>query len=126
MEKKKILIIDDEEDFLKMVKMNLEESGEFEVLALSTAKDVVYQVNNFNPQVVILDLIMPSVGGLEACEMLNNDSKGQRTPIIILSALGKDIDKLKAYKLGVVDYLVKPIQADALIAAINKCLRYRN
>jgi two-component system alkaline phosphatase synthesis response regulator PhoP len=123
--KKRILIIDDEEDFLKITKLNLEETGRFEVMTLPNAKELMSQVHSFRPEVILLDLLMPGVGGMEICDMLNNDPIGKGIPVIILSALDKDSDKLTAYKKGVVDYLVKPIEKKDLIAKIEKALQNR-
>jgi len=125
MNKRKVLIVDDEEDFLKIIKLNLEEAGKFEVMTLSNAKKLISQLHSFKPEVILLDLLMPGVGGLEICDMLNNDPMGQGLPIIILSALDKDSDKLAAYKKGVVDYLVKPIEKDTLISKIENALEKR-
>lgn len=125
MEKKKVLMIDDEEDFLALSKLNLEQTDAYEVMTLSSVRELLPQVRKFCPQVIILDLIMPSIGGLEVCEMLNNDELGKKVPIIILSALGKEVDKLKAFKLGVVDYMVKPIKTEDLIKKIEKALIYK-
>ncbi|MFH1355137.1 MAG: response regulator [Candidatus Omnitrophota bacterium] len=122
MEKKKVIMIDDEEDFLRLTKLNLEETGKYEVLTLSSAKDLISVLHSFKPEIIILDLLMPKIGGIEACQMLNDDPAGQRIPLIILSALYKDIDKLKAYKLGVLDYIVKPVESDVLISRIEKVL----
>ena len=123
MRKKRVMIVDDEEDFLKIVKLNLVETDKYEVLTLSSVKDIISQVHSFKPDIILLDLLMPAVGGLEACEMLNNDPMGSNIPIIVLSALDKNMDKLKAYRLGVVDYLVKPIEKKDLIASIEKALQ---
>ena len=68
---------------------------------------------------------MPSIGGIEACEMLNKDSLAEKIPIIVVSALEKETDKLKAYKLGVVDYIVKPVEIDKLVAKIEEALSYK-
>jgi len=123
MEKKKIMIVDDEVTFLQMVKLNLEQAGNYEVMTLSSAKDILAQVEKFKPDIMVLDLIMPVIGGLEVCDMLNAHPVGKNTPIIVLTALDKDADKLKAYKKGVVNYLVKPIETEKLVAAIEKVLR---
>jgi len=122
---KKVLIIDDEENFTKIVKMNLEDTGKFEVMVLSSARDMLKTLRNFKPDVILLDLLMPGIGGIEACDMLNDDSIGQQVPVIILSALDKPADKLKAYKKGVVDYLVKPLESDELILRIEKVLQLK-
>jgi len=126
MDRKKIMIVDDEEDFRKITKLNLEGSGKFEVMTLPNAKDIMAQVHSFMPEVILLDLLMPGIGGMEICEMLNNDPLGQRIPIIVLTALESDSDKLNAYKRGVVDYLVKPIEKDALIAKIERALEIKS
>lgn len=125
MKKKRILVVDDEKDFLNIIKLNLEMTGKYEVLTVSTGKDIVSHLNSFRPDIILLDLIMPGVGGMDVCEMLNNDSRGRKTPVIILSALEKDQDKLKAYKLGVVDYLTKPINMKELAARIDKALEFK-
>jgi CheY-like chemotaxis protein len=122
MAKKKVMIVDDEVDFLKMVKLNLEASGKFEVLAFSNANEIIPQLHSFKPDVILLDMVMPGIGGIEACEMLNQDPIGQGIPILILSALDKDKDKLLAYKKGVVGYLTKPIERGLLIAKIESAL----
>ncbi len=125
MQKRRIMIIDDEDDFRKITKMNLDFTEKYEVLALSNAKNIINDVHSFKPEVILLDILMPGIGGLDVCEMLNQDSVSKTVPIIILSALDKDTDKLKAYKLGVVDYLVKPIDVDSLINKIEKALRFK-
>jgi len=123
--KKKVLVVDDETDFLKIVKINLEETNNYEVLTLSSANDIVSQVHLFKPDIILLDILMPGIKGIEACEMLNNDSLGERIPIIMLSALDKDVDKLKAFKSGVLDYLVKPIKTEDLISKIEKHTQFK-
>ena len=123
MAKKRIMMIDDEEHFLKLAKLNLEATGSYEVLTLSSAENIIAHVHRFKPDVILLDLLMPSMGGLEACEALNNDETGRKIPVIIISALDKEKDKLKAFKLGVVDYLTKPIDIKMMVAVIEKALR---
>ena len=125
MVKIKVMLVDDEEDFLKLVKLNLEKEGNYEVKTLSTAKDIIAQAHLFKPDVILLDMIMPSVGGLEACEMLNNDQAAKGIPIIILSVLNKDQDRILAYKKGIINYLTKPIEKKDLIAAIKNALEYK-
>lgn len=118
-------MIDDEKDFVKITKLNLEETGEYEVMGLLSAKDLIAQVHSFKPDVILLDLLMPVIGGLEACQMLNNDPVGKGVPIIVLTALDKKADKIKAYKEGVVEYLVKPIDKKDLIFKIEKVLQLK-
>jgi DNA-binding response OmpR family regulator len=126
MKKKKILLIDDEQDFTELIKMRLEHYGVYEVRVLSSAKDILTYVHEFAPDIILLDLLMPGLGGIEACQMLNHDPIGMSVPIIILSGLDKKADKLEAYKCGVVDYITKPIDWDALIRSIEKIIKEKS
>ena len=121
----KILLVDDEVDFTRLLKTNLEETGRYEVLALPGANDIISQVHAFRPDIILLDIIMPGTKGIEVCEMLNKDVIGKAIPIIIISALAKDADKYKAYKVGVVDYMEKPIDVGRLIVKIDKYLQFK-
>ncbi len=125
MDKKKVLIIDDEKAFCELAKINLEATGEFIVQTVSDSRQAVAAVRSFVPNMILLDLIMPHIGGMEVLEMLNTDDIGSRIPVVILSALEKDTDKLRAYKLGVVGYLVKPAQTADIIQAIHKALEFK-
>ncbi len=122
MPKRRVMIIDDEEDFLMMTKKNLERTGVYEVATLPSARDVVSHVHSFKPDIILLDIIMPGKGGVEVCKEINNDPEGRHIPVIIISALDKDTDKIKAYEAGVTAYLAKPIEKKDLIAKIEKIL----
>ena len=124
--KKKIMIIDDEESYASMLKMRLENAGDYEVRAFFEAKDIISHLHAFKPDVILLDLLMPGVGGLDACDMLNDDSLGQSIPVIIVSGLEKKTDKIKAFKFGVIDYLVKPVDDTKLLEAITKAIEYKS
>ena len=122
MGKKKVMMVDDEIGFLKITKINLEKTGKYEVMTLSSAKDIISQIRKFKPDIILLDILMQKIDGAETCEMLNKSPEGKNLPIIILSALDTDKDKLMMYKLGVVDFLIKPIEKDDLVAKIEKAL----
>lgn len=125
MDKRKIMVVDDEKDLLRIIKLNLESTGRYDVMILSNAKDLLSHVRKFKPDVILLDMLMPEIGGIECCEMLYNDSFARTIPIIILSALDKEKDKAKAYMSGVKDYLVKPVDRDQLICKVEKVIQYR-
>ncbi len=125
MDKKRILVVDDDGDIVQFFKRLLERGGSYEVLGITDSRDVIAQLHAFRPDVIVLDLLMPHVGGLEVCQELNDDPIGQVTPVIITSALWKDTDKFKAFKLGITCYLVKPIDKDMLVAAIENVLRLK-
>lgn len=124
MGKKKVLVIDDEEDYLRITKLNLEETNNYEVMTLASAKEVIPCVHSFKPDIILLDMLMPVVGGVEVCEMLNNDPFSSRIPVIIVSALEKNEDKIKAKKVGIMNYILKPAGKNELIAKIEKVLKY--
>ena len=123
MKKSRILLIDDDADFTEMLKIHLEYKNNYEVEVLTESKKVMETLHSFQPDIILLDLLMPGIGGLEICEMLDKDPVGLTTPVIIISGLNKNIDKMKAYKLGISDYLVKPVDANDIINAIEKALR---
>ena len=79
--------------------------------------------NSFD--IILLDMLMPSMNGIEVCEVLNKDGLGKITPIIIISALHAKEDQLKAYKAGVVDYITKPATTEEIVDKIEKALRYK-
>ncbi|MFC1807771.1 response regulator [Candidatus Omnitrophota bacterium] len=122
--KKRILLIDDEKDFLEITRLNLERTEKYEVKTLSVSSDVISVVHDFKPDLIVLDILMPKLDGLSVCEILNNDYLGKDTPIVVLSALDKESDRLSAFKMGVVDYLSKPVEVDDLIVHIDKNLNY--
>ena len=123
--KKKIMIIDDDEGYALMLKIRIENSGDFQVEAFSDAKDIINHLHAFKPDVILLDLLMPGIGGLDVCDMLNNDSLGQSIPVIIVSGLDKQTDRVAAFKFGVIDYLVKPVDDIKLIESIKKAIEYK-
>jgi two-component system alkaline phosphatase synthesis response regulator PhoP len=117
------MVIDDEASFLELVKINLEHTGKYEVQTLLDARDALSRIRTFKPDVILLDILMPKTDGVEVCRSLNADPDANRIPIITLSALDTDKDKLMMYKLGVVDFLVKPIESNDLLAGIEKALQ---
>ncbi|MDD5282312.1 MAG: response regulator [Candidatus Omnitrophica bacterium] len=124
--KKKIMIIDDEESFALMLKMRIEASGDYEVTVSSEAKDIISRIHEIRPDVVLVDMLMPGTGGLDICDMLNHDPIGRAIPVIVVSGLDKPTDKIKAYKLGISDYLVKPVDDVKLIKAIEKAIKLKS
>jgi CheY-like chemotaxis protein len=87
MEKRKVMIVDDEEHFLKITKINLEKTGTYEVQTISDARDIISRVKSFNPDVILLDILMPKMDGAEVCKMLNEDPAFNRVPVKIEKAL---------------------------------------
>ncbi len=122
MNKKRVLIIDDEEDFCNFTKMYLEKKGAFEVETLTDAREAMRVVKTFRPDIIILDLLMPHVGGFEICELLNKDDETKGVLVIVTTALSDTADIKKAYRVGASGYIVKPLEFPQLVEEINKVL----
>ena len=121
MAKKKIFILDDDTVALYSLKDLLVMSG-FEVEVSQGAKDVLEKLKDFHPDLILLDLLMPNLGGLEVCEMLDNDSQLRNVPVIVVSGLVDEADIKKAYRLGVVGYITKPYSIEKMLHEINRAI----
>lgn len=124
-EKKKIFIVDDDEAVLTSLKRLLVLSG-FDVEVTFKSQEALAKIKNFKPHIIIMDLLMPHLGGLEVCEMLNNDKETSDIPILIISALGREEDVKKAYRLGVVGYFTKPYDFAQVLKEITKAIVYKS
>jgi len=121
MSKKRIFAVDDQEEVLSLLNDSLSDYG-FEVMICKEPKDVLGSIKSFNPDLILLDLGMPDLGGFEICEILNNDPQTRGIPIIIISGFGDLDDVKKAYKLGAVSYFVKPFALSDLSKEISKVI----
>ena len=121
MPKKKIFIVDDQEDILLLLKDFLA-SHDFEVMVLKEPKNILNSIILFKPDLILLDLLMPDLGGFEICEILNKNLQTREIPIIIISGLGNLADVKKAYRLGAVGYFVKPFSLSDLFTKITKTI----
>jgi len=125
MKKIRVMIVDDEEDFLKIMKINLEGTGRFEVATVQDAADIVRRVRLFRPDIILLDILMPKIGGVEVCKMLSGDPAGKDIPMIVVSALDTEKDRSTMKELGAIDFLVKPLETKELVFRIEKVLQGR-
>lgn len=123
MQKRKILIIDDEADFCKLVKKNLELIGEFEVSIATDGRAGIALAKNQKPDLILLDIMMPRMNGFQVLETLKNDLDVTQVPVIMLTALGDDTSKIKAAGLYDEAYITKPVDADDLKAKIEEVLK---
>ena len=121
MSKKKIFIADDQEDVLSLLKDFLA-SHDFEVMVLKEPKNILAAVISFKPDLILLDLLMPDLGGFEICEILNKNLQTREIPIIIITGFGNLADVKKAYRLGAVGYFVKPFSLSDLFTKIIKTI----
>lgn len=118
---KKIFILEDDVVVLTSLEKLLISSG-FEVQGSLDGKNIISLIKVFRPDLILLDLLMPDMGGLEVCAMLNADKEIQGIPVLIVSALAKLADKKKAFELGVVGYIAKPYEFSYLLGEIEKAI----
>lgn len=118
----KIFIVDDEEDILDLIRMNLEKEG-YKVTCFENAEDCIKKAIANPPDLIVLDLMLPGIDGLDACRILKDDTKTRHIPIIMLSAKGEESDIVTGLELGAEDYIIKPFSTKILATRIKTALR---
>lgn len=121
----KILIVDDEEDILELISYNLSREG-YQVIPVSSGEDALKKAGSESPDLIILDLMLPGLDGLETCKLLKNSKEIGQTPIIMLTAKGEEADIVTGLELGADDYITKPFSPRVLIARVKAVLRRRD
>ena len=120
--KKTILVVDDERDLLDLIEYNLKKEG-YDVLKAEDGLDGIRMAKKYKPDLVLLDIMMPKMGGLEACEQIRADEEIKNTPIIFLTAKSDEKTEVKGLNLGADDFLTKPISTAKLVSRITAVLR---
>src|SRR5271156_2285993 len=118
----KIMIVEDEADVIDMLVINLRSAG-FQVITVEDGATALAKVRNEAPSLIILDLMLPRMPGLEICKVLKGDIATRHIPIIMLTAKGEEVDKIVGLELGADDYVTKPFSPRELILRINRSLR---
>ena len=119
---KKILIVEDERDILQLVKLYLEKEG-YRVSTAATGPDGLKAVRSEHPDLLVLDLMLPGMDGLEICKRLRADQQTAMLPIIMLTAKAEESDTVIGLELGADDYVTKPFSPKALVARVKALLR---
>jgi len=119
-----IIVVDDEEDILELVRYNLAKAG-YKVTAVASGEDAIRTARSKLPDLVLLDLMLPGVDGLEVCNTLKRDHKTANIPIVMLTARGDEADVVTGLELGADDYITKPFSPRVLVARIKAVLRRR-
>ena len=117
--KQRILTVDDELSILRFLRSNLEDRG-YTVISATNGEEALHMIEMELPDLIILDVMMPKMDGFEVCRQLREWSQ---IPIIMLSAIGDEKDKVRCLDLGADDYIVKPFGANELIARVSAVLR---
>lgn len=121
-DKKRILIIEDELYFARLVKMNLESTGRFDVYIESDGESGLDKVKNEKPDLVILDLLLPGLPGEQVCKEIRSDSDISSTPIVMLTAKTRDAERVVGMVIGADAYLTKPAEFTTILKEIDKVI----
>lgn len=123
--KQKVLIVDDEDNIRMLVRFNLEKAG-YEVFEAEDGRKAIEMAINLAPDIIILDLMLPGIDGLEVCRNLKRNPRTAALPIIMLTAKSDEIDRVIGLELGADDYMTKPFSQRELVARIKAVLRRSN
>lgn len=123
--KKHILVVDDEKEILELIQFNLEQSN-FKVTTVKTGEAALKKARSIEPDLIVLDLMLPGIDGLDVCRILKSDKATEDISVIMLTAKGSEEDIVKGLELGADDYLTKPFSPKILIARIKACVRRNN
>ncbi len=122
MDKKKILVVDDEADILEIVQYNLEK-GDFDVNTASNGIEAIEVASEWHPDLILLDVMMPEMDGMETCMRIRSNAELENTVIAFLTARGEDYSQIAGFESGADDYITKPIKPRVLLSRIKALLR---
>jgi two-component system phosphate regulon response regulator PhoB len=117
----KILVVDDEPEAVELVEFNLKQAG-FSVVTAADGAEALNKARAASPNLIVLDLMLPEISGLEVCKMLRRDPATAGVPIIMLTAKAAEIDRVLGLELGADDYITKPFSPRELVLRIQKLL----
>lgn len=125
MAREKILVVEDEEDILELIKYNLTKEG-YIVSTATSAESGIELARKQVPDLILLDIMLPGMDGLEACRLLKHDPLTEKVPIVMLTAKGEETDIVTGLELGADDYMPKPFSPKVVIARIRNLLRRKS
>ena len=117
----KILLVDDEPDVIEIIKFNLDQEG-YQVKTATNGSEAVKKAKKTFPHLIIMDVMMPELNGLQLCRIVRSDATMKNIPIIFLTARGETEDRIKGLEIGADDYLSKPFHSKELLLRIDKIL----
>lgn len=118
----KILLVDDENDIIEIIGYNLEKEG-YQVITATNGKDAIEKAKKELPQLIILDVMMPEMDGMEACEQIRKIDALQNVIITFLTARGEDYSQVAGFDAGADDYITKPVKPKVLVSKVKALLR---
>ena len=122
--KAKILVLDDEPDILEIVGYNLRSEG-YEVKTALSGQEGIAIAKDFSPDLILLDVMMPGMDGMETCDALRKDPQFKDTIIAFLTARGEDYSQVAGFEVGADDYITKPVKPKVLVSRLKALLRRR-
>ena len=121
-EKIKIMVIDDSNTIRKSAEMFLTKAG-YQVVCIEDGFEALTRINEEDPDLVFIDVLMPKIDGLQACQVIKRNSKFKNTPVIFLSSKDSQFDKARGFMMGATDYLTKPFTKDGIIEIVNRYVK---
>jgi two-component system phosphate regulon response regulator PhoB len=122
MNDRRVLVVDDEEDILELISFNLGREG-FQVTCAATGEEALKKAASVSPDIMLLDIMLPGIDGLEVARRLKADRSTQHIPIVMLTAKGEERDIVKGLELGAEDYITKPFSPKVVNARLRAVLR---
>ena len=120
--KQKILIVDDEPDILELIEYNLKKEG-YQVYLAHNGQEAVAEAKRTLPDLIVLDIMMPKMDGIEACRIMRTMPEFKNTFMVFLTARSEEYSEIAGFNVGADDYIAKPIKPRALVSRINAILR---
>ena len=118
----KILLVDDEPDIIEILSFNLKQEG-YNVFAASNGKQAIDKARKIKPHLIVMDIMMPVMDGIESCELIRQDRTINDVSIMFLTARGEDYSQLAAFDAGADDYVTKPVKPKIFISKVKAMLR---
>src|SRR5437667_7324553 len=120
--KPKILVVDDEPDAVEMIEFNLKANG-YDVISAAGGEEALRKARALLPKLILLDVMLPEVDGMEVCKILRRDPQTSGIPIVMLTAKAAEIDRVLGLELGADDYVTKPFSPRELLLRVKKLLQ---
>jgi two-component system alkaline phosphatase synthesis response regulator PhoP len=121
--RRRLLIIEDDEDIANSIRYNLEREGQFDIRVASTGEEGLKEIQRTPPALILLDVNLPLMSGFELCRRLRRDEETSRIPVIVLTARTEESDRVLGLQLGADDYVTKPFSMRELLARVHAVLR---
>ncbi len=118
----RILLVDDEPDILEFLSYNINKEG-YEVHTAQNGKEAIEKAKKINPHLILLDVMMPEMDGIETCEILRQDKNFKNTIIAFLTARGEDYSQIAGFDAGADDYITKPVKPKVIVSRIKALLK---